>query len=534
MEARVATRGRVLLVALAGFLQTCGGDNLLLPSAGQPSKITIESGDGQNGTVGQELENPVVVVVTDPEDRPVQGVEVVFVAPAGAELAPNDTVLTGADGRAAVRYRLSTVAGEQVVEARAKPVVPSASLTATFTAMAAPGSAVSLVVAGGDGQVGVVSTALPESLAVRAIDGYGNGVPGVEVGWEATGGSLSPTTVVTGADGGAAVERIMGDVPGSYETTASASGLEGSPLSFTSNAMAAPSPALVLMVYPPSKAQAGVPFDPQPELQLQDPSGAPLSQADVTVTVAISTGPGSLGGHTTAVSDANGRVRFSDLSIRGVTGRRVLIFAADGFSPASSSSVVVSPGPADPGESTASVPDGRSAESTPITIRLNDEFGNRVEGQAGSLAVSVTGANEVSNIDVSDRGDGNYSASYKPIQAGTDQVHVRVGGDELSGSPFSSAVAAGPASPATTTATLSRTGFFFVQVIIVVITRDAQGNLLARGGDRVDVQLNGEAIGSLQDNQDGTYSGSFGTFASDLSVGVFLNGEPIAGSPFRP
>jgi hypothetical protein len=520
-----------LLVVQLG-LAGCGGDDLLLPSAGQPAKISVVSGDGQTGTVGQPLGEPIVVAVTDPENRPVEGIEVAFVVPPGATIAPNDTVATGADGRATVTYTLSTSSGDQIVEARAKPAVPSSSLTTTFTARAMPEAAVALVLAGGDGQRGEVSTALADSLAVRAVDRFGNGVAGVEVSWEAVGGSVSATSVATGADGRSAVARILADQPGTYGTTAAASGLDGSPVSFSATAVAAPSPALVLVTQPSSAASAGVPFAQQPELQLQDPSGAPLNQADVRVTVGIANGGGSLDGDTSVRSDASGRVRFVDLSIRGEPGTRTLIFAAEGFSPTISSSIVVAPGPPSPERSSVTVPDGTAGAATSISIRLGDEFGTSVEGAAGSITVAVTGANQVGNLPVTEQGNGAYSASYTPTLAGTDQVDVRVSGEAISGSPFTSTVVPGPASPATTTAQITRTGFIFTIVDIVVTTRDAQGNLVGKGGDLVEVQLNGANLGALEDNGDGTYSDSFGTFGPVESVGITLNGLPIAGSPF--
>jgi hypothetical protein len=522
-----------LLLAVQLGLAGCGGDNLLLPSAGQPAKIAVVSGGDQTGTVGQPLGEPIVVAVTDPEGRPVEGIEVAFVVPAGAAISPNDTVVTGADGRATVNYTLSTASGDQIVEARVKPVVPSSSLTTTFTATAMPEAAVKLVPAGGDDQRGEVSTALADSLAVRAVDQFGNGVAGVAVSWKADGGSVSAASVTTGADGRSAVERILADQPGTYKTTAAASGLDDSPVSFTSMAVAAPSPALVLVTQPSSAASAGVPFAQQPELQLQDPFGAPLNQADVRVSVGIVSGGGSLGGSTSAQSDATGRVRFADLSIRGEPGTRTLIFATKGFSPAISSSIVVAPGPPSPEQSSASVPDGTAGAATSISIRLEDEFGTPVEGAAGSITVAVTGANAVSGLLVTDQGTGGYSASYTPTHAGTDVVDVLVGGSRVHDSPFTSNVAPGPASPATTTAQITRTGFLFIRVDIVVTTRDAQGNLVGKGGDLVEVQFNGANLGALADNGDGTYSGGFGVFGSVGDVGITLNGQPISGSPFH-
>ena len=523
-----------LLLAVQLGLAGCGGSDLLLPSAGQPAKISVVSGDGQTGTVGQPLGEPIVVAVTDPENRPVEGIEVAFVVPAGATIAPNDTVVTGADGRATVTYTLSTASGDQIVEARAKPVVASSSLTTTFTAKAVPEAAVALVLAGGDGQRGEVSTALADSLAVQAVDQFGNGVAGVDVGWEADGGSVSAGSVATGADGRSAVERILPDQPGTYGTTAAASELDGSPVSFTAMAVAAPSPALVLVTQPSSAASAGVPFAQQPELQLQDPFGAPLSQADVRVTVGIATGRGSLGGGTSAKSDASGRVQFDDLSIRGEPGTRTLIFAAEGFSPATSSSIVVAPGPPSPDRSAATVPAGTAGTATTISIHLQDEFGTPVEGAAGSIAVAVTGANEVSSVPVTDQGNGSYSASYTPTHSGLDVVDVLVSGGRLHESPFASFVVPGPASPARTMAQVSREGFFIFTITIVVTTQDAQGNLLGRGGDHVEVQPSGGSVRDAEDRGDGTYVSAFSTVNPVHLSDIFLNGEPLAGNPFGP
>jgi len=520
----------LLLIGLLGLV-SCGGDDLLLPSSGQPAQVAVFSGDGQGGTVGQPLGDSLVVVVTDPEGRPVEGVKVAFVAPAGAAVAPSDTVMTGPNGQAAVLYTLSTTAGSQTVQVNASPVAPSPSLTTTFTAAAVPESAAALERAAGDGQTGQVSSALADSLAVRAVDRFGNGVSGVEVSWEAAGGSVSAASVVTGADGRSAVQRVLGDRPGPYATTADASGLAGSPIFFTSSAAA---PALALVTQPSSSASAGVVLAQQPVLQLRDAAGAPLARANVTVTVQIATGSGSLGGKTTAKSDGQGVIAFTDLSIRGEPGERTLIFAASDFTSAVSASIAVSPGPPSREHSTASVPNGTAGVATTISISLKDEFGTPITGAAGDIAVSVGGSNPDALATVSEDGGGAYTASYTPTRTGSDQVAVQVRGTPLSGSPFTSNVAPGPASAQTTTAVVTKSGFLFTRVDVLVTTRDGQGNLLGRGGELVQVQYNGGGFHAAVDNGDGTYADALLTFASEIVVDVTLNGVPISGSPFRP
>jgi hypothetical protein len=296
--------------------------------------------------------------------------------------------------------------------------------------------------------------------------------------------------------------------------------------------MAAPSPSLILLTYPPSTARAGVPFDQQPELQLEDPSGAPLNRADVVVTAAINTGSGSVGGETTATSDANGRVRFSNLSIRGAPGRRIMIFAAEGFTSALSSSIVVSPGPADARESSASVPNGTAGETTVISIQLHDEFGSEVEGEAAAVNIDVNGPNQQSGIEVSDKGGGNYSASYTPKVSGTDQVNIRIHGDPIAGNPFSSTVKPGPASPAKTSVTVIREGAFIYTYTVLVSTQDAQGNVLRHGGDHVQVEPIGGDVRDAQDVGDGTYISRFASLNPDQKSNIFLNGDALPGNPY--
>lgn len=507
----------------------------MLPSAGEPSEISVVRGDGQTGTVGQALDDSLVVLVSDPEDRPVEGVEVVFLPPAGAVLSPDDTVVTGANGQAAVHYTLATTAGDQMVQARAKPVVPTPSLTTVFHASALPEPAASLLLLGGNDQTGEISAALPESLAVRAVDRFGNGVRDVEVVWEATGGTVSPEAVLTAPDGRAAVERTLGNRPGPYSTTAAAASLEGSPVSFTATGITPPSPQLVLVTQPSSTASAGVPFDRQPVLQLQTAVGAPLRQADLAVTVQIASGSGSLGGTTTAASNADGVVAFTDLSVRGRPGERTLIFAASDFTSAISSDIDVGPGPPTAGRSSATVPNGVAGARTTVTLQLEDEFGTPVENAVGDIRIASTGANPDAAFEISDQGDGAYRASYTPSRVGTDLIDVQVARTALAGSPFASVVVAGASEPSTTTASVTKTGGFFNRVDITVTVRDAQGNQVGHGGDRVRIEVNGTTRAQPPaDRGDGTYTDIFITLNPNPVIAITLNAVPIAGSPYRP
>ena len=455
-----------------------------------------------------------------------------FVGPADSLFTPNDTVLTREDGTAAVHYTLPTSAGQQTIEARAKPVVPTPSLTTTFSAIAQPEPAVRLLADGGDQQEGELEAALDDSLAVKALDRFGNAVAGVEVSWHVSDGTVNPVTVATGPDGRAATQRTLGSRPGSYRTTAEVVGLEGSPVEFEATGIAPPSPQLVLVTQPSSSAAAGVEFERQPVLQLQDAFGAPLARPDVAVTVQIAEGGGSLGGTTTARSNAEGRVAFTNLSVRGRPGARNLLFAAADFTPATSEEIEVTVGPPASGPSSASAGNGTAGIATTVSIHLEDQFGTAVEDAAGSVRVRIEGANP-GGAAVTELGDGDYSASYTPVVAGTDQITVEVNGTEITGSPLSSVVSPGRAAASKTTAQVTRAGGFFLEITILVTARDAQGNLVGHGGDRVQLRIEGsDVLRDMQDNGDGTYSDRFVIVLSNPRIFITLNGEEISGSPY--
>jgi hypothetical protein len=110
---------RLICAALAGML-ACGGGDLTLPGEGAPAKLIPISGDGQEGTVGSRLADPLVVEVTDSRGRPVEAASVVFSFAgdvSGGNLTP-ETATTGSDGRVSATVRLGTSAGAQVVQAR--------------------------------------------------------------------------------------------------------------------------------------------------------------------------------------------------------------------------------------------------------------------------------------------------------------------------------------------------------------------------------------------------------------------------------
>jgi hypothetical protein len=107
---------RVFCAALISWVMACGGD-LTLP-AGTPA-LRAFSGNGQEGPVGTELPEPLVVKLTDGASNPVAGVALEFrfqdqVPDARVEPSTRET---DDSGFASVRVRLGNTVGPQTVEA---------------------------------------------------------------------------------------------------------------------------------------------------------------------------------------------------------------------------------------------------------------------------------------------------------------------------------------------------------------------------------------------------------------------------------
>lgn len=225
--------GRPLIIPMLLVLWGCSSD-LTLPDDGGgtdgPDAITVQDGDGQDGTVGETLAAALVVRVTSDGD-PVAGQGVVFEADDGSgELAP-DTTVTDGGGEAAARWTLGSAPGPQSASAR----LISGGKLVHFTAEAAVGPAAALGLVSGDDQQGAAFEPLPDPLVVDVTDRFGNPVAGVDVRWSVAAGrgELSDDKVKTDASGRAQVTWTLGFFLGTQRAEARVDGLDGSPVTFT-------------------------------------------------------------------------------------------------------------------------------------------------------------------------------------------------------------------------------------------------------------------------------------------------------------
>lgn len=392
------SRGTLLASAIACTgLAACSGNDLTLPNLTDPAQIQVLSGDGQTGSVGSQLADPLVVRVLDSRDRPVSGAKVAFVAGFGAigSVVDPDTATTDTDGRASARWALGSATGSQALEVM---VVGNAEVSAAISAVAGVGVAASIAKVSGDNQSATAGSPLADSLVVRALDAGGQPVAGVTVSWAPVGGgSVSAPNSVTRSDGLTGVLRVLGPMAGDQGTTATVLEAAGSPLSFAATARVGSVGALKIPVQPAPTARSGVAFSRQPQVQLEDANNNPVQQVGLAVGAQLGSGPAgaALVGSTTASTNNQGLAAFTNLGISGPSGRYTIVFSAPGTSGATSDPIQVTAGEAVKlamvTQPPTSVRTGIVLSPAP-TVRLEDGTGNGVTQIGVPVSVSLTGS----------------------------------------------------------------------------------------------------------------------------------------------
>jgi hypothetical protein len=228
-------------------------------------------------------------------------------------------------------------------------------------------------------------------------------------------GTLSGTTTATASSGIATFSGLKIVGSGAHILSFTASGLSSATSSAITPAFGTASQLVVSTQ--PSGAITGSVFTTQPAVSIKDSGGnVDTSDNSTVVTVAITTGSGTLSGTTTATA-SSGVATFTDLVITG-TGSHELIFTATGLSDDTSTSFSVSD-VAPPAPAPVYIP------KTPQGALVLTTSTNKLEwGSQGKL--SVSGGSGTGKITYYSRGsafcavdkDGNFT----PINSGTCKI----------------------------------------------------------------------------------------------------------------
>lgn len=195
---------------------------------GIPAAMLIVSGDSQADTVGEQLPSPLVVQVLDSSGHVVAGQLVNYRVTSGGGSMFAGSGITNDSGITKDYWTLGTsIADSQSVEARAVDPKTGAKLTfAVFRAIPLPSEPDSIIGLAGNLQVGAAGSVLAESLSVKVIDRFGNGVAGVPVTWQslAGAGSVSASSATTSGLGVARAAWTLGPRLDSIQVASASSG----------------------------------------------------------------------------------------------------------------------------------------------------------------------------------------------------------------------------------------------------------------------------------------------------------------------
>jgi len=351
--------------------------------------------------------------------------------------------------------------------------------------------------------------------------------------------TFNPESPVTIAKGESAVDFTYTDTKSGTQTvtatwSAGDSELDGKNATHKITVVAKDAGELTI-INQPGKTSAGKPIIGPPEVKVTDKFGNVIVGKDVKVNVVE--GQSFDSGTLTVATSSNGVVTFDDLVINRA-GTYSLRFSTNGFSNVDSQKFEVVSASADPGKSTADVPNATAGDVTDITITVRDAFGNPVPGEIGNLSIRVSGGpNAGTNFtSITANGDGTYSTSYTPVSSGSDMITITLSGTGISGSPFTSNVSSGDSSIDRTMADVPD-GKVGEETLITITVRDKFGNPVTGVADALSLSITGanENVGfsGITDNGDGTYSVTYiPTRPGNDQIRITLNGNEIFGNPF--
>lgn len=506
-------------------------------SVGVAASVEKLRGDAQTAVAGSMLPDSLVVRTLDASGLPVAGITVTWSVTGGGSVTAPITV-TGRDGTSGVRRTLGVNVGTQTTAASVQGATGS---PVTFTSTAAVGTAGRLrieVQPASSAESGAPFSRQPQ---VQLVDDNGLAVPRADVAVTAAIGSgpagatlVGSRIAFTNAQGLAVfTDLAISGGGGSYTlnfTSANVVGVTSEPVSVSAGAAA----ALRLTTPPSSTATTGVAFAQQPVVQIVDASGNAVAQSGVSVTVAVASGAGTLGGTLTVQTDASGAARFTDIVITGASGTRTLIFASSGLASVTSGTIDVHSGP-DAGQSSIQAPSTLAAGTNgTVTVTVRDDSGTPIAGVAVTLQATGTG-NTITPASVTTDGSGIATFTFSSTDVEKKTLTASVG--SISIGPVTVDVEPGAASPSETTASVPD-GRRLHETVITVRTRDAFGNPLTTGGAAITGSVTAGpnadfVVVDVEDRGDGTYRLTYMPILSgDDEITILLDGVQISGSPY--
>ena len=406
LDARVAivpdeTIGKVVggtargVARIEAMLPTSLADTAQVTVQPVPAALGIVSGNGQSGTVGTALAQPLVVRVKAADNLAVQGVAVTFRAASGSGSVSKATDTTAATGNAGTAWTLGTAPGSQSATAT---VAGFPALTVTLGASGAVGPVRQLAFQVQPPSTVAANVPVAPAVQVAAQDTFGNAVTGytgnvtLAIGTNPGGSTLGGASTAAAVAGVATFDDLTLNLPGTgYTLVASATGLAGATgagFNVTGGV-----PTQLVVIQQPSDATGGATIAPAVAVEVRDANGNVVPTATNAVTLAFGANPGggTLGGTTTRSAVA-GVATFGNLTIDKVGAGYTLRASAGGLADAISAGFSIAAGAASRlafTQQPSSVAAGATM-SPPVAVTVQDAQGNVATAASGTVSLALT------------------------------------------------------------------------------------------------------------------------------------------------
>lgn len=388
------------LTATAGALST-----VITASArpGAASVMQIVAGNTQSATVGRTLPIEPSVRVTDANNNPIAGIDVLFEVTSGGGTAVSRRQTTNAQGVATVG---GWTLGDDVGANTLRASVTTTGVTVapvTFTATALPGTPVSMAAASGSTQSATVGTAVPIAPSVIVRDGRGNPVAGIAVTFSigSGAGTVTGATAITGSTGVATVGSwILGPAAGTQTLVARVNNLPD--VVFTATAVPGAASVITAISTPNlgSLVVANAQAAPStPQVRVTDSQGNPIQGVTVTFELG-NANSGTITGET-QTTNANGIATLGSWTLPTTAGIASVVATIPNVTGVTFTATMVPAAATKLALYNSTIPsNGAAASTVSVGVRLTDTFGNNVStsGVVVTFTTSSTGAGTTGSV----------------------------------------------------------------------------------------------------------------------------------------
>jgi hypothetical protein len=491
--------------------------------------LAIASGDRQSAPVGSRLPEPLIVRVTDADNRPIQGLAINWTAVGGGSVNPA-TSTTGNDGRAATVRTLGPAVGTQTTTATGPGLLGSV----TFTHAATSGQAIRILAVSGGGQSAAGGTRLPQQLVVRVVDANDNPVSGATVAWviQGGGGTMDPPTSTTGSDGTAASVWTLGPRAGANTVRAAVS-LDLF-VDFSATATAPPAASLLKNGGDAQSAAVLTRLAAPLSVRAVDMNGDGVG--GIRITWAVASGGGSLSA-SASTTRADGTVEVgwtlgptlgtqtATAAAAGLAGSPVTFTATATIGAASALAIITQP--------SATASSGAPFAQQPV-VELRDAAGNPVPQSGVNVLVAIASGGGILGGTTTRATNSDGRAMFTDLSIsgvpGPRTLRFSASGfSSVQSSSIQMAVGAPSGSRSTLSASPASIEAGTGSATVTVNVRDAQGTPIP--GVAVQISVSGSGNTVTQGgptNSSGVTTGSFtSTVAEPKTISATAGGVPI-------